>query len=102
MHDLLSITTNKVQSILQQKGSLSLTHLETMVNVSYNLLFLAIDRLSLENKIRIKKEKTDYIIYSYNAGNVPLEGTVQKRRENRNDQSTEIQGTKCAGKASST
>jgi predicted transcriptional regulator len=62
MNDVLSITAEKIYDVLQKKGSVSLTHLESMVNVSYNLLFLAIDRLSAENRIRIRKKESGYIL----------------------------------------
>ena len=62
MHDLLAITVEKIQDVIQQKGSISLSHLESMVNVSYNLIFLAIDRLSSEHKIRIRRKDSEYII----------------------------------------
>ena len=64
MNDLLSITAEKICDVLQKKGSVSFTHLESMVNVSYNILFLAIDRLSTEQKIRIRKKESDYILSS--------------------------------------
>ncbi len=64
MHDLLSITVEKVQNVVQERGSISLSHLESTVNVSYNLLFLAIDRLSAERKIQIRRKDRDYIIVS--------------------------------------
>src|SRR3972149_4682666 len=64
MNDVLSITAEKIHDVLQKKGSVSFTHLEAMVNVSYNILFLAIDRLSTEQKIRIRKKESDYILSS--------------------------------------
>ncbi len=64
MNDILSITAEKIYDVLQKRGSVSLTHLESMVNVSYNLLFLAIDRLSTEQKIRIRRKESDYILSS--------------------------------------
>ena len=64
MNDVLSITAEKIHDVLQKKGSVSFTQLEAMVNVSYNILFLAIDRLSTEQKIRIRKKESDYILSS--------------------------------------
>lgn len=64
MQNQLSMTVEKVKDVLQKEGSLSLTNLESTVNVSYNLLFLAIDHLSLEHKIGIRKNDSDYIIFS--------------------------------------
>ena len=62
MTDLISLTARKVQDIVEDKGSVSLSHLETMVDASYNLIFLAIDQLVLDKKILIIKEKWDYVI----------------------------------------
>lgn len=42
MTDLVSQTARKVQDIVEEKGSVSLFHVETMVDSSYNLIFLAI------------------------------------------------------------
>lgn len=64
MQDLMSITVEKVQDVVRKKGSIPLSHLESIINVSYNLLFLAIDRLSAERKIQIRRKDRDYIIFS--------------------------------------
>jgi len=69
MQDLLSITVGKVQDVVQKKGSITLSHLESTINVSFNLLFLAIDRLSTERKIWIRRTDMDYIIFSPGDGN---------------------------------
>ena len=45
MTDLISLTARKVQEIVEEKGSVSLFHLEAMVDASYNLIFLAIEQL---------------------------------------------------------
>ncbi len=62
MTDLVSQTARKVQDIVEEKGSVSLFHIETMVDSSYNLIFLAIDRLVADKKIRLLKGKTDYTL----------------------------------------
>lgn len=64
MQDQLSMTVEKIQDVLLQNGSISFTNLEALVDVSYNLLFLSIDRLSSEHKIGIRKNESDYIIFS--------------------------------------
>lgn len=64
MQNQLSMTVEKVKDVLQKEGSLSLANLESTVNVSYNLLFLAIDHLSAEHKIGLRKNESDYIIFS--------------------------------------
>ena len=62
MIDLISLTARKVQDVVEEKGSVTLSHLETEVDASYNLIFLAIDQLVLDKKILIIKEKWDYVI----------------------------------------
>ena len=62
MTDLISLTARKVQDVVEEKGSVTLSHLETEVDASYNLIFLAIDQLVLDKKILIIKEKWDYVI----------------------------------------
>jgi len=57
MIDLISLTARKVQDVVEEKGSVTLSHLETEVDASYNLIFLAIDQLVLDKKILIIKEK---------------------------------------------
>lgn len=62
MHNQLSMTTDKVHDIVQKTGSISLSNLEYAVDTSFNLIFLAIDRLVVENKIKIRRGEWDYII----------------------------------------
>ncbi len=64
MIDLIAVTTERVHGIVQKQGSVSLSHLETTLNTSFNLLFLAIDRLVIDGKISIRKGEWDYIISS--------------------------------------
>jgi len=62
MTDLISLTARKVQEIVEEKGSVSLFHLEAMVDASYNLIFLAIEQLVAEKKIRLIKGELDYTL----------------------------------------
>jgi hypothetical protein len=62
MNDLISLTAKKIQGIVEEKGSISLFHLETMVGASYNLIFLAIDQLVADKKIRLIKGEFDYTL----------------------------------------
>jgi hypothetical protein len=62
MTDLVSLTARKVQEIVAEKGSVSLFHLETMVDASYNLIFLAIEQLVADKKIRLIKGERDYTL----------------------------------------
>ena len=65
MTDLISLTARKVQDIVEDKGSVSLSHLETMVDASYNMIFLAIDHLVADKKIRLIKKESDYILSGF-------------------------------------
>ena len=62
MHNLLSETVDSVQDVVQQNGSVTLSYLESILDTSFNLIFLAIDKLSRENKIQIKKGGKDYVL----------------------------------------
>ena len=62
MHNLLSVTVDRVQNVVQQNGSVTLSQLETILDTSFNLIFLAIDKLSQENKIQVEKGGQDYVL----------------------------------------
>ncbi len=62
MTDLVSLTAKKVQDVVDEKGSVSLSHLETLVDSSYHLIFLAIDQLVADKKIRLIKGEWDYTL----------------------------------------
>ena len=62
MTDLVSQTARKVQDIVEEKGSVSLFHIETMVDASYNLIFFAIEQLVADKKIRLIKGELDYTL----------------------------------------
>ena len=63
MQNLISLTAEKVQNVLQKNGCVSLNSLESQVDVSFNLFFLAIDHLALTRKIFLKKDKKDYFVF---------------------------------------
>lgn len=62
MQNLISLTAEKVQNVLQENGSVSLNSLELKVDASFNLFFLAIDHLALNQKITLKKVEKDYFV----------------------------------------
>lgn len=62
MHNLLSVTVDRVQDVVQQSGSITLSELETILDKSFNLVLLAIDKLSQENKIHMKRGGQDYVL----------------------------------------
>lgn len=65
MNNLLNQTTETVQNIVQRTGSITLANLECAVDTSFNLLFLAIEKLIAENKIKIRRGEWDYIISAF-------------------------------------
>ena len=62
MYNLLSATVERVQDVVQQNGSVTLSNLDSILDTSFNLIFLAIDKLSRENKIQIKRGGKDYVL----------------------------------------
>lgn len=58
----LSETVEIIHSIIQNKGSITLSDLESETDMGFNLIFLAIDNLARENKIKLIKTKDDYIL----------------------------------------
>ena len=62
MYNLLSATVERVQDVVQQNGSVTLSNLESILDTSFNLIFLAIDKLSQENKIQVEKGGQDYVL----------------------------------------
>jgi hypothetical protein len=61
--NVILITLEKVQDVIRKKRSVTLSHLISVTDASFNLIFLAIDRLSSEHKINIRREEADYILY---------------------------------------
>ena len=62
INNLLSRTKEEVHNIVYRTGSITLANLECAIDTSFNLLFLAIEKLISENKIKIRRGKGDYII----------------------------------------
>jgi hypothetical protein len=71
MRNHLTLTAEKVQKVVQQKGSIALSDLESEVDASYNLLFLALDQMAAESRIRIRKFGRDYMISRVSAPHAP-------------------------------
>lgn len=65
MNNMLHQTKGTVQDIVQRTGSITLANLECAVDTSFNLLFLAIEQLIAENKIKIRRGEWDYIISAH-------------------------------------
>jgi hypothetical protein len=62
MKDRLKWTEDRIEEILCQRESITLSQLETAVDTGYNLLFLALDRMTAEKKVRLEKKDRDYIL----------------------------------------
>lgn len=50
---MTELTADRIQNIIQTHGSVTLSYLESVTDAPFNLIFLAIDRLAAENKIRV-------------------------------------------------
>lgn len=57
-------TSEKILTLVKQKGSVSFTELEHSIDDSYNVIFLAIDRLVRENKLSLHREMSEYLLTS--------------------------------------
>ena len=57
-------TSEKILTLVRQKGSVSFSELEDSINDSYNVIFLAIDRLVRANKLSLQRKTNDYLLTS--------------------------------------
>ena len=55
-------TSEKILTLVKQKGSVSFSELEDSINDSYNVIFLAIDRLVRANKLNLQRKTNDYLL----------------------------------------
>ena len=62
MDDLIDLTAMRIDNIVRQHGSISLSKLEYSIDASYNLIFLAVERLVAKGKLMLQKSAGDYII----------------------------------------
>ena len=68
MESKVSITSDKILTLVKEKGCISFSELEGSLNDSYNVIFLAIDKLVRENKINLQRNRTDYLLSTPNLG----------------------------------
>ena len=73
MNNLLSRTKEEVRNIILRAGPITLANLECSIDTSFNLLFLAIEKLISENKIKIRRGEWDYIFSIYDNPDNPIE-----------------------------
>ncbi len=55
-------TSDKILTLVKEKGCISFSELEGSLSDSYNVIFLAIDKLVRENKINLERNRTDYLL----------------------------------------
>ncbi|MEK6538969.1 MAG: hypothetical protein AABY66_05055 [Nitrospirota bacterium] len=61
-------TSDKILTLVKEKGCMSFSELEGSLSDSYNVIFLAIDKLVRENKINLERNRTDYLLSTPNSG----------------------------------
>lgn len=69
MIDLIDLTASRIDTVVQQKGSITLSNLEYAIDASYNMIFLAVERLVAAGKLSLRKGEWDYIV------STPVNGT---------------------------
>ena len=62
MNDLIDLTASRIHTMVQQQGSITLSNLEYAIDASYNLIFLAVERLVATGKLNVKKDVWDYTV----------------------------------------
>ena len=68
MESKVSTTSEKILTLVKEKGCISFSELEGNLTDSYNVIFLAIDKLVRENKISLQRNRTDYLLSTPNFG----------------------------------
>lgn len=61
-------TSDKILTLVKEKGCISFSELEGSLSDSYNVIFLAIDKLVRENKINLERNRTDYLLSTPSSG----------------------------------
>lgn len=62
MESKVMCTSDRILTLVKEKGCISFTDLESSLNDSYNVIFLAIDKLVRENKINLQRNRADYLL----------------------------------------
>ena len=68
MESKVNTTSEKILTLVKEKGCISFSELEGSLTDSYNVIFLAIDKLVRENKINLQRNRTDYLLSTPNYG----------------------------------
>lgn len=65
--------SEQILELVEKNGSITLFELEQTLDVSYNLIFLAIDNMVTTNRINMKRCGKDYVLSGIYRGNkVPI------------------------------
>ncbi len=62
MESKVMCTSDKILTLVKEKGCISFTELESSLEDTYNVIFLAIDKLVRENKINLQRNRADYLL----------------------------------------
>lgn len=66
-------TSEKILTLIKEKGCISFTELESSIDDSYNIIFLAIDKLARENKINLQRNRAEYLLSTPSCGGESIE-----------------------------
>lgn len=58
----IDLVSQRIQEIVEGKNDITFAELEQSVDASFNMVFLAIDRLVADHIISLKRGQRDYII----------------------------------------
>ncbi len=78
MESKVSTTSEKILTLVKEKGCISFSELEGSLTDSYNVIFLAIDKLVRENKINLQRNRTDYLLSTTNFGIMVSDISIDK------------------------
>jgi hypothetical protein len=62
MNSEVNSVSDKILEFVEKKGPISFLELESTLKTSYNLVFLALDKMVRENKIALHRNGNDYQI----------------------------------------
>ena len=67
MKEPISDVSKQILELVERTGGMTLFELEQNLDVSYNLIFLAIDNMVTSNQLSLKKFGKDYFLTGNNA-----------------------------------
>ncbi|MCC6545193.1 MAG: hypothetical protein IT392_11980 [Nitrospirae bacterium] len=78
MESKVNTTSERILTLVKEKGYISFSELEVSLDDSYNVIFLAIDKLVRENKINLERNRTDYLLSTHNFGTIVSDISIDK------------------------